>query len=113
MDKEKVIQAIQARHEAGLPMTGVRNRDPSLFEGANRHFGCWGKAVTAAGLTFKPRKSWTAEKVLQEIRARKLRGLQLRNMGEHDNPLACAAQSYFGGWRKALEAAGVAEEGRR
>ncbi|MAE40169.1 MAG: hypothetical protein CML07_04490 [Psychrobacter sp.] len=108
-NKEKVIHAIQARHKAGLPLTGVRNRDASLFDAAVTHFGCWGKALVAAGLKPARRRSWNPHRVLAEIRARRRQGLPIRNVCTCDAGLALAARRYFGTWQAALDAAGVTD----
>jgi hypothetical protein len=53
------------------------------------------------------RSRWTRERILEEIRKRHAAGLPLRGVWRIDYPLNSAACRYFGGWRKALLAAGL------
>ena len=103
--KEAVIEAIQNRNRLGLPIHGIRHDDGSLFHGANKHFGCWSEALSAAGFQPIVRRTWSAERVLEEIRTRQRNGLSLKNVGNHDGALVHAAHKYFGSWREALTAA--------
>jgi hypothetical protein len=51
--------------------------------------------------------AWTPERVIQEIRARHADGRPLRGVWRTDRALDIAARRCFGGWRKALLAAGL------
>jgi hypothetical protein len=101
---EKVLRAIQDRHDRGLPIHRVNRHDGSLFYAAEKYFGCWSKALVAAGLNSARRRSWNPDRVLEAIRSRKRRGLPIRNVGVHDAGLARAARRHFGTWRAALDA---------
>lgn len=53
------------------------------------------------------RRQWTTEKVLEEIRRRRDRGLSLAATWSENPRLYAAAVRYLGSWRQALLAAGV------
>lgn len=110
--REKVIRAIQERHQRGLTIHGVCQRDRPLFNAANAHFGCWSKALLAAGFQPLPRRSWSPERVLDEIRSRHRRQLPLTSVQLDDGSLVIVARQFFGSWRNAVTAAGL-EPGRR
>jgi len=59
---------------ASLKSRHVRVVDPSLMAAATRHFGCWGKAMTAAGIDFEAvtnRRAWTVGRVIIDLCAAK------------------------------------------
>lgn len=103
-----MIAAIQARHQQGSPLSHVWKEDRGLFSAARRRFGNWQNALAAAGLESKPRRSWSEERVLQELRA--WHHLPTCSIWTADATLAGAARSVFGGWRRALVAAGIVSE---
>ncbi len=105
--KQLVIEAIRQRHRQGRSLTGVSKEAPSLAAAALNCLGGWHKAIVAAGLEPKVRRSWSKEIVIREIQARHQRGLPMTNMPKHDATLSGAAGHYFGSWKSALVAAGL------
>ena len=53
-----------------------------------------------------PAKKWTKQRVIDAIRERQRQGLPMNTVWREDGALNCAAKVHFGGWRKALLAAG-------
>ena len=106
-NKENVVKAIQARHAAGLPMTGVRKNDSGLCSAAYKHFGNWRNAVIAAGLKGTLRRSWDRPTVIRLLQARYQSGKSMTSAWKDDPTLVSAGQRYFGDWGKALKAAGI------
>ena len=105
--REKVIRAIQARHQRGLPLESVKHLDRSLYDATCTHFGCWGNALEAAGFPRKVFRTWDAQRVLEEIRTRHQRGLPLTSIEKYDCSVGSAARKFYGDWGSALEAAGL------
>lgn len=102
----KVIAEIQQRQQQGLSLRSVARDNPALYAVAKRLFGGWNKARCAAGFPPPTREIWTADKVLQTIQARHQQGLPLRGLENHATLLYRAAKRFFGGWQKAVMAAG-------
>lgn len=107
--KERVIEYILARQRQGLALTKTWKEDRALHSAATRRFGGWQAALAAAGIkrTQGPRRLWTREIILKEIRKRAGQGLPLKAIYKLDRALNSAAQRHFGGWYKAIEAAGI------
>ncbi|MHC4480631.1 MAG: homing endonuclease associated repeat-containing protein [Planctomycetota bacterium] len=119
--KEKIIGAIQQAHEEGadLSWTNVTKRKQysALAYAAIRdnQFGSWDAALEAAGLDpadVRRYESWHEEKILRRVkeRSRARKPLNSKAMQDEDSKLFNAALNYFGGWDKALEAAGIAPD---
>lgn len=115
--KRKIVRAIRSRVRRGLPVNGlaVYSQDRGLYQAAKRHFGRggWKKALRFAGIDPKsldPRRIWTKEKVLKEIRQRARSGLPLYinhlNTTGHSS-LTHEGRMFFGSWSKAIQAAGL------
>jgi hypothetical protein len=105
--KQAVLEAILDRQRRGLPMQAVEREDSRLYSAAWRHFGCWGKALLAAGLPYKPRRKLARNDVIAAIQERHRQGLLLAGYGREDRGLSYAARKHFGSWRKAVQAAGI------
>ncbi|MEQ8785084.1 MAG: hypothetical protein RIC55_02255 [Pirellulaceae bacterium] len=105
--KQLVIEQILARQQQGLALT--KTQDRALYAAATRCFGGWRAALAAAGInsTLGPRRLWTRDRILDKIRKRAAQGLSLRAIYRLDPTLNTAAQRHFGGWYKAVDAAGV------
>jgi len=93
----------------------VRESDKELFDAANRHFGCWGKALRAAGIDSEAvanRRTWTADRVLTAIRDLNRQGIALNYVSalKADGGLPQAAWKLLGSWNDALRAAGFDPE---
>ena len=119
--KDNIAAAIREAHEKGedLSWTNVtRDKTYSALAYAairEKRFGSWDEALRAAGVD--PRKvrryeSWSEGKIVRRIKARADKGkpLNSKTMQEEDSKLFNAALNYFGGWDKALLAAGIAPE---
>ncbi len=104
-DRDRVIDAMRQRLQRGLPLSRVWREDKPLFRAAVTHFGNWQNALHAAGLAFKPRRKWSKEQILQELRGKYLEGVG--NVRRVDPALAGAAVCYFGSLEAAWEAAGL------
>jgi len=84
--RKRIIDAIQNRYIAGLPINERENR--GLYCVARRKFGSWSSAVNAAGLAEKPRiarKKWTKDLVIQKLNEWSTSGrCDLRSEVQHD-----------------------------
>jgi hypothetical protein len=118
---EKIIEAIKEAHRRGddLSWTNVTKdrRYSALAYAAIRdnRFGSWDAALEAAGLAasqVRRYEAWSEERILRLIkeRARQGKPLNSKAMQDDDSKLFNAALNYFGGWDKALEAAGIRPE---
>lgn len=111
--REAVIGAIRHRQRAGLSLDNVWRTDTHLYSAATRHLGCWSKALAAAGLLTNRHRQWSRQNVIAAIQARHRQGASLRFTRMDDRGLRDAATSHFGGWRKAVRAAGLESELRQ
>ncbi|MFO7955597.1 MAG: hypothetical protein R6X33_00670 [Candidatus Brocadiia bacterium] len=119
--REKIIETIREAYEAGedLSWTNVtKNKEYSALAYAairDNQFGSWDAALEAAGVDpseVRRYESWDEEKIIRRIRERQEEGKPLNSkaMQDQDSKLFNAALNYFGGWDKALEAAGIDPE---
>ena len=114
---KKVLERIKRRHSSGesLKHAVVSEEARKLVEAAKRYFGSWYSAVSKAGF-IDPREIIEAnslkKKVLDEILERKQAGKSLESKAAKCDSqlLHSAAKRYFGGWSKALHAAGIDPE---
>jgi hypothetical protein len=108
--RQRVIREIQQRQRQGLTLNGNAPANSQLNATAKRHFGSWNAAIIAAGAVgaYGLHRKWYPDSVLDEIRAQHERGVPMTAVRKRYRSLAYAARRYFGGWRKALAAAGVA-----
>jgi hypothetical protein len=114
-DDASILSAIRRLKEEGADLSSKKMDETAnpLIATARRRFGNWGTAVERAGIDYnaiRRRRRWTRELVLEEIRRLRDAGSDLRS-GEirHQHPALFAAACkvrFFGGWTKALEAAG-------
>jgi len=121
LDKQKILQALQQRHQAGqsLCWNEVCLENHAMATAAKHAFGGWCKALVAAGIEPEPRRvtsgrKWDKERVIAQIQERQRQGKPLTYSAvRRDHPgLTQAARRYFGRWRAALEAAGIVSEER-
>ncbi len=123
--RAKVTAELKRRAHAGQLLARrvmtYNDQDKSLYVMAIGFFGSWQAAVRSAGVDPKTYHEWNlkpkrkyAEKedILAEIRQRQLRGqpLNARSLtnGEHrDAPLWYTARKLFGGFKQAIQAAGI------
>lgn len=112
----QVVCEILQLNERGesLSSGSVEDRHPKLFKQGRFRFGCWEKALRAAGVDperhpNERRSPFTSEGVLEVIRNRN-RSRQDLNVGvmeEEDSGCHQAAIRLFGSWDLALTAAGL------
>lgn len=114
---QDVIRAIlkMELHGVSLRSRRIRVDNPDLTAAAVRHFGCWGKALTAAGIDHEAvanRRTWTVERVIKAIHRLDRQGVALNYASIHkvDGGLPQAARKIFGSWTDALRAAGYDPE---
>ncbi len=138
--KERVVQAILARQQQGLPFSTIYQDDINLYAAGKRYFGTWNKALQAAGLP-EHKKRWSRKAVVCAILARQRQGLPLAGLtprtierwskeriiaelrywdgqSRHvvrlqDQSLLGAAARFFGSVEEATKAAGVELRQRR
>lgn len=104
----QTVAAIHDRHNSGGTLSATHREDPALYAAAKRLHGSWTAALSAAELTPTTIERLSASEVIARIRARQRTGSSLSNIQRYDPQLARSADERFGGWRKALLAAGVA-----
>jgi len=118
---EKIIKAIRDAHKQGVDLSWTNvtkdRRYSALAYAAIRdnQFGSWDSALNAAKVD--PRRvrryeAWDEEKIVRRIKERAKAGKPLNSkaMQDEDSKLFNAALNYFGGWAKALKAAGLNPE---
>jgi len=115
-DRERIVARIRELHAQGVDLSWrviSQEVDPRLAAAALRvnGFESWRDAIAAAGFDIEEvarYKSWTAERVLREIKAHHKAGqlLSSKAMQDVDQSLFCAARRRFGSWDNALAAAG-------
>jgi len=121
--KSDVIREIRRRRKVGKPIhsSGVitsEDRDSGLHTRARKLFGSWRKAVEAAGFDYRrvsdPHRApyRTENDVVRAIRKRCRRGIPSSSTAAQRGPkpdqaLYKAAKRIFGGWQKAVDAAGI------
>jgi hypothetical protein len=114
----RIISAIKQAHSKGddLSWTSVtKNRKYSAMAYAairDSQFSSWDSALAAAGIDpakVRRYEAWDEDKIIRGIkdRARRRKALNSKAMQDEDSRLFNAALNYFGGWDKALEAAGI------
>lgn len=104
-DRNAVRQAIHVRFHRSLPLDSESAKeDPPLYQAAGHFFGSWAHAIIAAELEGQSR-AWPKSMILATLRERHQQGLPLRSTDDPELSAMCVKQ--FGGWRKALIAAGL------
>ena len=110
--RPRIIEQIQDGHVRKRPMHQAGLGDRKLAAAAQRHFGSWRAAVTAAGLGAQlppellPRR-WSPQAVIDEIVDAHRRGDRPTDLWKRDTGLVSAAKKHFGSWRAAVLAAGL------
>lgn len=117
-NKVKVIREILDRNDKGLSLASravVASNTP-LMGAARKYFKGWAQAVEAAGLDYDNIKSknqsrifWDKGRIVNAILVLKAKqsSLGLKDIKKSEHKLLKAAVKWFGGWSKAVEAAGL------
>lgn len=105
--RERVIKELQAWYRVSSQEAALQ--DNGLASAAARYFGTWRQALQAAGLAPKRFRKWTKQRVIVAIQDRHIRGLPIHRIERKHRSLVTAARHYFGGWKNALEAAGLGD----
>jgi len=101
--KRSIIEKLRTRVEKGPPLSNTWKDDRPFFRAAIRHFGNWNAALRAAGLKFRTFRRWTKELVIDALQ----RSYHGQSFNDIDPNLIAAAYQHFGGFYKAVEAAGL------
>ena len=108
-----VIRVILQHEIEGKPLTAihVRTNNRPLAAAGIRHFGCWSKALEAAGIdpeAVSKRRDWSLHRVIEAIHALDRQGVPLNCVSAKnaDSGLVQAAAKCFGSWNEALRVAG-------
>lgn len=109
-NRSAIIAAIRLRHQNALSLAGVWREDRPLFCAAVKHFGNWQNAKQAAGIEYKSRRKWSAELVLDELKAWYS---QEQRLTRPDPALVAAANRFFGRLCDAWTAAGIHPPSRK
>ncbi len=115
--KDEIAMEIRSLFLDGeeLNYTSVEKNHLALLRAACRYFGSWKDAVEFSGLDYakiRKYKAWTKNKIVDRIKELHRREVDLswRNVSTKVDPALAAAAvrpNRFGGWRAALEAAGL------
>jgi hypothetical protein len=109
-----VLEELQRLHQDGIPIKERELNDAGhsgVVAAARIHFGSLIRARRLAGITAqrraaREREPWDADRVIEEIQARRARGEPLAS-SKVPPPLRLAAIRYHGTWQAAIEAAGM------
>lgn len=113
--KEKIIDEILKLEKRGskLNLNYIKSTNRPLYAASVSYFGGWKVATEAAGLDYEKiitLKSWSKEKIIEEIKALHKEGEELNaaNVRRVNPPLIAAVDSkrYFNSWGDAVKAAG-------
>ena len=116
--KAKIIETIQAAKNSGVDLSWTCVSKHGDYSGMayaairSTRFGGWDQAMTAAGIdpaTVRRYEAWNEDKIIRNIKQRNKAGLDLNSkaMQSEDCKLFNAALKRYGGWDKALVAAGI------
>ncbi len=116
--RREVAIRIRARFAAGEPLLAshVHYHAPALKRAAEGIFRKpWRDIVRGLGLPYAGRRRWSPASVVREIREIRAGGRSLRceSVRRESRALALAAVRHFGGWERALRAAGIDPRGLR
>ena len=103
--RERILQELRDGYQRGLRARKAFDR--RLVEAARLRFGNWPQALSAAGLPLPKRRRWTAQAVLDALKARHQQGLPMGRIWKEDSGLCCAMKSHFGGMSAALKILGL------
>jgi len=117
---ERVIAEIRQWKDQGQPLYAnfVRQNFQELLAAAIRYYGSWQKALESADIPYtdvRKYRRWSKDSIIQEIQQLSSQGVDLSframALSQHNAMVYAAIRpKYFGNWRTALEAAGLASE---
>lgn len=122
---QTILTELRLRHTKGEPLNyrSLARMNRSLVSAAAYHFGSFKKAVVSAGIDYtgvSGRPKWSKPQIIQAIKAARRAGRDLSwtAVMAAKSPLRNAAfvavqKRMFGGWPRALEAAGVDADASR
>ncbi len=119
--REIVVVSIQKIYESGgkLNSNYAQRHRRKLYLAACVYMGSWREAIEAAGIPYnqvkvleRPCPKWGKEKILLQIQAlhragRPVNSNYVQLHGTRTKRLYHSAVKYFGGWKQAVEAAGL------
>jgi hypothetical protein len=113
--EDKIIRIIRQIPQERLGYGFITKNNILLYSAAYRRFGNWANALKAAGIdpkiieSCRSDKRWDKKKIIEEIGKLHSQGSNLSSgyMQRHHSGLFSAAYRRFGGWGKAIEAAGL------
>ena len=112
--EERVVTMLREHAAAGHTLAAhtMDAREPGLVPTAQHLFGSWEAAVTAAGYDYaavRLTQPWTSDDVVARIQAADRQGADLSDQTVQAlaPDLYGAARTHWGGWRQAVEAAGL------
>ncbi|CAB4244543.1 conserved protein of unknown function [Methylacidimicrobium sp. AP8] len=116
--EEILLREIRAWRQQGRPLYShyMRRHYQELLAAGIRYFGSWEKAVEAAGIPYaevRRYQRWSKETIVEKIRALHAQGTDLSFRALMLSPYAPMVYAairpvYFGSWKNALLAAGLA-----
>lgn len=121
---DEVIATIRKMHHLGscLSSSHIQKTQSRLYGRVMTHFGSWKKAIEAANLDYqsfakrritrqRKRGWWTKNRVILQIKRLEQQGKRLDTTSVQRSlvsaALFTAAVKHFGGWDRAVEAAGI------
>lgn len=118
--KHLVLRAILKRHADGRPINSraVFEEDHGLWNAARRRFGNWTGALRAAGYDLRAIRRhhvWTDARIIRAIVRQAEAGAPMNAaaLRRRDSRLLYSAKRRFGGWARALAAAGLDPDDHR
>ena len=107
---EEVLRELRRHYPRYYPRSRIWTEVSGLASAARQQFGSRTNALIAAGLCDKsdrPRRRWTRQRVLEELRCQVGRGVPVTKIWQQDIGLHSAAIRLFGAWNEAVRAAGL------
>lgn len=106
-NKDRIIEAIRNRQHQGLSLKATWRENISLYSSAKRYCGSWTNALRTAGCDSILSRPLSRQDVLDAVHARDKSGLSMVAIDDIAPLLYSAAKRHFGGWHKAMLAAGL------
>jgi len=111
---DTILEQIHSNIGSGLEVSAHASqlRYPGMVAKAQQIYGSWQAAITAASYDYslvRKTRAWTPEQAIERIQALVRKGADLSDntWSAYSPALYGAAQTHFGSWPAALDAAGV------